>query len=57
MRNNSVNAITDAELRDVIALIETGRSIPAVIVAAIVERLETAEAWRSSPDVRAAFAA
>jgi hypothetical protein len=57
MRNNSVHAITDAELRDVIALIEKGRSIPAVIVAAIVERLEAAETWSSAPDLRTAFAA
>lgn len=57
MRNNPVTAITDSELKDVVDLIEKGRSIPAVIVAAIIERLESAEAWSREPELRTAFAA
>ena len=43
MNMHRAPSITDAELAEVIALVERGRAIPAVIVSAIVERLQTAE--------------
>ena len=44
MRNDGPRTITDNELDEVLALVGRGRSIPAVIVAAILRRLEAAEA-------------
>ena len=43
MRKDGLNSITDSELNEVVALVGRGRSIPAVIVAAIIRRLEAAE--------------
>jgi hypothetical protein len=44
MRRNCLDSITDAELTEISALVARGRAIPAVIVAAILRRLEAAEA-------------
>ena len=43
MTHLPAKSISDAELKDVMAMVARGRAIPAVIVAAIVERLEEAE--------------
>ena len=43
MRRDGLNSITDSELNEVLALVGRGRAIPAVIVAAILRRLEAAE--------------
>lgn len=43
MTHQPAKSISDADLKDVMAMVARGRSIPAVIVAAIVERLEEAE--------------
>jgi hypothetical protein len=58
MRNDGLKSITDAELNEVLALVGRGRSIPAVIVAAIIRRLEAAEAPHATLDsMRSALAA
>ncbi len=49
MRNDAVKTITDAELNEVLALVGRGRAIPAVIVSAIIRRLEAAEAAERVP--------
>jgi hypothetical protein len=58
MRRDSLDSITDAELREISALVTRGRAIPAVIVAAILRRLEAAEGHegleRSAPEALAA---
>ena len=43
MSNGHASAITDANLADVKEFASSGRAIPAVIVAAIIARLENAE--------------
>jgi hypothetical protein len=43
MQRDGLKSITDAELNEVLALVGRGRAIPAVIVAAIIRRLEAAE--------------
>ncbi|TFI58015.1 hypothetical protein E2493_12540 [Sphingomonas parva] len=50
MRNDGPNSITDAELNEVLALVGRGRAIPAVIVAAIIRRLDAAEAGAALSD-------
>ena len=58
MRRDSHDSITDAELGEISALVMRGRAIPAVIVAAILRRLEAAEGHegfeRSAPEALAA---
>ena len=45
--NNQMNTyITDEELRDVMAMVSAGRSVPAVIVQAILRRMQAAEGGR-----------
>ena len=43
MRNNPALIISDSDLGEVMALVQRGRAVPAVIVAAIVQRLAAAE--------------
>ena len=43
MRNNPALIINDSDLCEVMALVQRGRAVPAVIVAAIVQRLAAAE--------------
>ncbi len=50
MRHAGPNSITDAELNEVLALVGRGRAIPAVIVAAIIRRLDAAEAVTAAAD-------
>jgi hypothetical protein len=58
MRNDGLNSITDAELNEVLALVGRGRAVPAVIVAAIIRRLEAAEAPQTRLEaMRSALAA
>ena len=58
MRKDGLKSITDSELNEVLALVGRGRSIPAVIVAAIIRRLEAAEAPASTGEaIRSALAA
>ena len=40
---NLVSAISDEELRTVVALVEQGRSVPAVVARALLARLDAAE--------------
>ena len=43
MSNQTNTYITDEELRDVMAMVSAGRSVPAVIVQAILRRMQAAE--------------
>ena len=58
MRRERLDSITDAELSEISALVVRGRAIPAVIVAAILRRLEAAEGHHgfenSTPEALAA---
>ena len=58
MRNNTASIISDSDLGEVMALVQRGRAVPAVIVAAIVQRLAEAEGHRADHfDFKIALAA